>query len=336
MSTFKIFFTAITIILCTLLAGNNFMRDTIRHNNSITFIVGKDVNPNNPFYGMADSFFRNHPTYKTEYIVHSATSIEEIIKFLDDNPPHEKKHWENVNIVSHSSEYGLDMPLTKGGDRLTTKIWQEFNRKQHSGLPPYIRHLNKQSLITFWGCSFGRQKNQIQNLSKLFSSIDGPTKIRSPKERLHFHSNSDTNDIEHFYSREFSLYSQGNSPSPQELHEAYKYQFDHIDIDWVSALSNEFQGELDHPAYSSSDITIRFFLPIDILKSYRTLNRFIVNQPEIMSTLEERDISLNHVELTLTETKKENLMLLDIRTTKHSILTKIDTIDDSIMAYSQI
>ncbi|WNO08628.1 hypothetical protein [Teredinibacter sp. KSP-S5-2] len=301
---------------------------------SITFIVGQDSDTKNAFYQTAELFFSLNPTYKTEHMVKSLSSIEGIVNYLHNTPPAGGNFWKTINIVSHSSEYGLNMNLTEDGKQITTKQLDEITQSAFDGFPSIVRHLNSESLITFWGCSFGKQQAHLKKIAQLFNSIDGSVSVRSPNMRIHFFYDLNNNFVDRFYSEEYSIYSDTEELTSSELARAFQYQYPDSKTGWQTALSTPISDTLLQPAYSASTINIKFYAPRDILKTYQTLNQFMLAQPEIMDSLNNHNISINKLNIEIKDTDRENIALINCTTIKHSILTRSNLREKDIMVYA--
>ena len=302
--------------------------------NSVTFIVGIDKNTENPFYSMAAEFFYTNPKHKTELIIHDFSSLEEIINFLNLNKPSNGKNWEVVNIVNHSSEFGLNMPLYKGGENLTTKEWQIHSQNKNHRLPAFIKYIGQDSLITFWGCSFGNQESHLFHLSKIFKGENGNAQIRSPNKRLFFYKDEMSHHVKHFYTDEYSLFSHSLRFDNKNFPLLFKQKYPNKNIKWENVTLLQNKGDMSNTYYSATEIKIKFYIPLAVLKTYHTLSSFMLAQPEITKTLNDRNISLHDLNVDILPTDDDNVVLLLCKTLKHSILQKSLQRENDIFVYA--
>ncbi len=306
----------------------------LSHPNSITFIVGEDLQSKNRFYHLAKEFFLTDPDYKTEIVTTSARSLEEIVVFLNQSKPPQGGNWKIVNIVTHSSEYGLQMPLRKNGGNITTKTWQELNITAQTGFSKTIQHLNKESVITIWGCSLGHHPQQLASLSELFKSTDGPTQIRSPSKRLYFERDVESQKIHHYYADEFWVYTPPKAIAQSDLAMAFEQRYPRLNIDWNDALAHKYHGDISEPSYDKKDVEIYFYAPLDVLETYRTLYDFMIAQPEIVTRLRAFQLNLNEMDYKLTESAQKNIIVIRCKSIKHAILRKSREQENAIMMFS--
>jgi len=85
---------------------------------SITFILGKDANPNNPFYDKAFYYFANHPYDQTEFIITSCRSLLDVRNYLASYPTGNALPWSTINIVILPNEVeDLKVPIFPQGTK---------------------------------------------------------------------------------------------------------------------------------------------------------------------------------------------------------------------------
>ncbi len=83
---------------------------------SITFILGEDQDPANPFYEDAFFYFSNHPYDRTEYIITSCQSLLDVRNYLAAYPTFNALPWSTINIVMSPNEsMDLRVPIFPQG-----------------------------------------------------------------------------------------------------------------------------------------------------------------------------------------------------------------------------
>ncbi|MBO7576802.1 MAG: hypothetical protein J6T03_04970, partial [Bacteroidales bacterium] len=89
---------------------------------SVTFIMGRDLSAYNPYYSLANQYYRLNPDDRTEFVVDSLTSLSQVFGWLSDNPSPDGRPYGLVNIVSHGNEFvDLQMTVTPGGPRTSVQ-----------------------------------------------------------------------------------------------------------------------------------------------------------------------------------------------------------------------
>ena len=83
---------------------------------SITFILGEDKDPANPFYENAFFYFSNHTYDRTEYIITSCRSLLDVRNYLAAYPTFNALPWSTINIVmSPNASSDLRVPIFPQG-----------------------------------------------------------------------------------------------------------------------------------------------------------------------------------------------------------------------------
>jgi len=72
---------------------------------SITFILGKDEPGRNPYYKLADQYYRMSSSDKTEYVVDNLNNLLDVRNYLTRHRPSDGRPWGLINLVSHGNEF---------------------------------------------------------------------------------------------------------------------------------------------------------------------------------------------------------------------------------------
>ena len=89
---------------------------------NITFILGTDIEQDNPFYQKAEVYFRYNEEDKTETVITHCHTLADVQKYLMDYSKYQKQAWGLINLVSHGNQYtGLSIKISEGGERATAK-----------------------------------------------------------------------------------------------------------------------------------------------------------------------------------------------------------------------
>lgn len=304
--------------------------------NSITFVAGDDVDQTNTFYKMATQFFFENDQYKTEIVIDHLRSLEDIVEYLNSHKPPQGEYWSTINIVTHSSRFGLQVAITNDANKTTTKSWQEFSKKYRHKFPRVIKHLRKSSVVTVWGCSFGKTPKNLKHLRQLFRGVDGLAILRSPNKRLFFKLDSIGQEIRHFYSDEYTVnFKEENTPPPVLL-ERFKHEFVDANIDWEVALATQGIKNDNLPFHSSSVLRIKFYVDKSALNSYRTLKRFVRNQPEIMNHLQGVGLALKSMKFSVERASVGQTMVVIAETQRVTVCKKSSDGDAEVMIYAAL
>src|SRR5881398_878797 len=65
----------------------------------ITFILGKDENPRNPYYSLANDYYRLNDSEKTEIVIDTIFSLSGVMDYLAKNRPVNGRPWGMINLV---------------------------------------------------------------------------------------------------------------------------------------------------------------------------------------------------------------------------------------------
>jgi hypothetical protein len=262
---------------------------------SITFILGEDKSPVNPYYTEATKYYRNNPSAKTTWLDTTCRSLLEVRNYLETHSPSNKLPWGLINLVSHGDRwFGLSVKITPNSKRTTLERLQEYIQNgTFMPLPDPI--IDQQSEIAIHACSVGNIPELIETIGLIFKSQNSIPGIRAP--RLQEFYATDTN-IEG--KPENKLYlaqgwiitykkeeQPGNTTICNLLHEKYPDS----DMDWQDALTRDrarFGGDTYHytfniPVNLVINCSDKDSLP-DLSISEKKL-AWINHQPEIMDEL---------------------------------------------------
>ncbi len=303
--------------------------------NSITFISNKDKDESNPFYDMAKSFFSHDPHYKTELVVDHLHDLESIVTYLNENKPPKGDEWSIVNIVTHSSQFGLSMRLTpKMKLGIKTKTWQEFDEKYRSNFPRKVSTLSRDSLVTLWGCSFGKKKEHLSALAGLFYGRNGPAKLRSPSQRLFFSRDIEKNSIRHFFVEEYTVFSK-DKKEEAVLAGEFRARYGFSVEDWAVAMASTSLVHEEDAFLESSEFKISFHVDRESLNRFRTVKAFMKFQPEIKTYLKDLDISLSELAVHVVKGGGRAHMRLTATTNIYTVLQKTKKTEEEVMVYAR-
>src|SRR5205807_8032666 len=90
------------LIACLLISACSKKKESIAVSNTavdslprerITFILGKDENPRNPYYSLANDYYRLNDSEKTEIVIDTIFSLSGVMDYLAKNRPINGRPW---------------------------------------------------------------------------------------------------------------------------------------------------------------------------------------------------------------------------------------------------
>ena len=146
----------------------------------ITFILGEDIDRDNPYYKNAADYYRNHPVERTEWITRECRSLKDVQKYLGKYAG--EQAWGDINLVAHSNEWrGMGVPVSGESGRttkeqLTAAIDSEVLRPLDDSV------IDHQTQINISACALGKDQQFLEMLAFAFGGNDTETPIvRSSK-----------------------------------------------------------------------------------------------------------------------------------------------------------
>lgn len=89
---------------------------------TITFILGKDTDPANPFYEESFFYFANHPYDQTDFIITACRSLLDVRNYLASYPTGNALPWSTINIVISPNQLNdLRVPIFPQGTKSDVK-----------------------------------------------------------------------------------------------------------------------------------------------------------------------------------------------------------------------
>ena len=136
---------------------------------SVTFIMGRDLSAYNPYYSLANQYYRLNPDERTEVVVDSLTALSQVLDWLRLHPADNGLPYGLVNLVTHGNEFiDLQMTVTPGGSR--TSAESLFQAMADSLLlPPDSTVIDRHTLIYLHGCAVGQNQSLLDGLAQASS-----------------------------------------------------------------------------------------------------------------------------------------------------------------------
>ncbi len=217
--------------------------------NTITFILGTDSKANNPYFEKAGQYFRFSTENKTEWVVDSCKTLEEIKAFLRENHPGDAP-WGTINLVVHGNEWtGISLPVNEGASKRTSKNKLAQYNLSPATPPLSDQQIDKNTLVKVYACGLGKDTLLLNQLSIAFGGHDHdrPTVESTPYfvqflDKNHLTGQVDLHQAEYFYA----FFKNGYRPGDIRLSRQLSSRFPDAGIDWRGALSRtspRFSGD---------------------------------------------------------------------------------------------
>lgn len=223
---------------------------------SITFIMGEDVEANNQYYTQAYNYYTTSEHDRTEYIVTHCRSLLEVKEYLEQYPPFDGQPWGRVNMVVHSNEWSdLGVSVIPEGPRASVVSIEEA-LSSGALIPTSDSILDQHSELMIYGCGLGRNVDLLQSLSLAFGG-DGPENdrltVRSSRYFIFYESTTfeginlgTTRYMAAFY---YARHKSFHTPKPHRLVRQLEQSYPTAKLDWEDALTRtepRFPGDSYH------------------------------------------------------------------------------------------
>jgi len=186
---------------------------------SVTFLLGEDEDPSRPMYRVAASFFAKDPQERTDHVITTARSLEEVRDYLDHHAPTNQLPWGLVNLVVHGSRWGqMDVPVAKGGTPVREEELSHRGALELAPLPSSL--LDDHSEIRVHACGLGEDVDVLRGLSRLFRNREGQTpRVRGTRLYTCFQTGEGPGDApKRFLVRNWqTTFRPGDRPTNAEL-----------------------------------------------------------------------------------------------------------------------
>lgn len=157
---------------------------------SITFILGNDEKSTNSFYAHASYFYNMNDDHKTDYVVHSCKTLNDVLNYLKNQ--HNGFCYSTINLVAHGNPWqGLRLPIDKDLPRASAV---HLKNALDSGMlkPLCTTKIDGGTTINVVSCAVGNNALFVEMLEQLFfcpESNSHPT-IHCEKFYVNFSNNT--------------------------------------------------------------------------------------------------------------------------------------------------
>ena len=277
--------------------------EPIQLRESITFILGEDHNPRNPYYTEATDYYRLNKTDRTEYLVSTCRSLLEVRNYLEANPPSNHLPWGLINLVAHGSEWlGLNVPVIPGSKVSSAeRIMEYVNSGEFK--PVSDSFVDDSSTIFIHGCGIGKNRNLLISVAEAFGGKTKKPVVRASK-LFEFYMSSRNNgrpiDCQRFMTQSlYFFYPTGNKPSDSIINQKLQSSYPDESINWLEALSREtprFPGDIYHYSFKIPIAWVNKLKKTDKspdLSSNAKKIKWLNLQPEITTTTSSFGMNVN-------------------------------------------
>ena len=233
--------------------------DTFPRKN-ITFILGKDENTRNPYYSLANQYYRLSDSEKTEIVIDTIYTLLDVRNYLEKHRPENNHPWGIINLVSHGNEFiDLSVLVSKTGSRVSEKSLQEAI-DDSLFKPLDSRTIDKKTIFNLHGCAVGYNTGLLKMLSIAFGGSIQPAKIKASKMFEYYSyisQNKNPKMIRHYYARVwYAFYKADSIPSDNAIVESLKKNYPKDSVGWINALHQQY------PENPSEAYHIKLFIPV--------------------------------------------------------------------------
>ncbi len=268
-----------------------------RHN--ITFIMGEDSDPDNPYYKAAENYYRYHPKAKTEWLITHLRSLKEVRDYLE---KHAKGQWGAINLVVHSNEWtGMGVQVLPDGQRATAQsIHDAIDAGHFPPLPTSVVDTDTDLLVH--ACALGKNEALLEAISLAFGGeAPGSPMVHSSKYFIHYHSPDGSPRNTERYLSEFwyAYFKTGYRPSDNQLVRQLNAKSPEATVKFRDALTRtqpRFPGDSYHYYFNVPvNWTVTFPREADRpkLDTQAAKDTFLHDQTELLDIVNQLDIPLD-------------------------------------------
>jgi hypothetical protein len=243
----------------------------------VTFILGKDKSPRNPYYQNALAYFSTDSLESTPLIVSTCSTMIEVRHWLYDNAPIEGA-WQQINLVAHGNEWtGINVPVLPNGVRCSAQgLEQAIHDRDFPALPNSV--VNGQTRINILGCNVGKDSLLLDVMALAFGGTDTQRPIISSARHFNVFEHHGNAVSRHLAATYFVAFPAGSFPGNKLLAQQFTEKYPCEDINWKKALIT-LKPQVDKRPY------VHYFnIPAEWAVLYESTDKMPVLQTETDST----------------------------------------------------
>ncbi len=221
--------------------------DTIVPRTSITFILGQDNEfGENPYYSLANHYYRLDSADKTEFVVDSLTSILEVRDYLENHRPANGLPWGTVNLVSHGNEF-IDLSvkvLPKGLRTSAQSLKEAIKAEKLKALDSTV--IDSATTIYLHGCAVGNNQELLNALAVAFGGENNQAYVKASKMFEYYgytSNNRNPKSIRHYFAKVWYAFVKADSVSEEKvILKQLKKRYPTETANWHEAINREYQA----------------------------------------------------------------------------------------------
>lgn len=262
---------------------------------NITFIMGEDKDPENPYYAQAENYYRTHPEDKTEWLITHLRSLKEVRDYL---AQHAQRKWGTINLVVYSNEWtGMSVSVLPKGARATAEsIYAAIEEGYFQPLPETA--VDSKTELLLHACALGKNEALLEAISLAFGGeMAGSPRVRSSKYFIHYNATED--GTERYLSEYWNTYFKtGYRPHDIRLTKELEEKYSEAEVYFYDALQRtqpRFAGDSYHYFFNVPvNWVVAFPTAADrpILDTDEAKENFLYQQTELLETVGELNIPL--------------------------------------------
>jgi len=219
--------------------------DTVKRT-SITFVMGEDdERRHNPYYKLANFYYRLNPNDKTEIVIDTINSLLEVRNYLESHPPKNDRPWGVINLVSHGNEFiDLSAKVEPKGARASAKSIQEAVNA--GKLKPIDTALvDAKTTIYLHGCAIGNNTDLLNAMAVAFGGEQNPAHVKASRLFEYYgytSNNQNPQSVRRYFAKVwYVFYNPENVPNDKTLIKQLQQRYPNEKIAWQEALDRPYQ-----------------------------------------------------------------------------------------------
>ena len=217
-----------------------------RPRSSVTFIMGRDNSSHNPYYSLANQYYRLNPDERTAIVVDSLTSLSQVLQWLRLHPADNGLPYGLVNLVSHGNEF-IDLQMTVTPNGLRTSAESLCQAMADSLLlPPDSTIVDGNTLIFLHGCAVGQNQSLLDALAQAFGNRATVQASKLFEYYAYLSSNHNPQSIRHYFARTwYAFYHPDSNYNEASLLQQLRHSYPADTTHWREGLRRPLQ---DNPS----------------------------------------------------------------------------------------
>ncbi len=279
---------------------------------SITFILGSDEKATNSFYSNASYFYNMNDDHKTDYVVHSCKTLNDVLIYLKNQ--HDGFGYSTINLVVHGNPWqGLRLPIDKDLPRASAV---HLKNALDTGIlqPLCTAKIDEGTTINVVSCAVGNNDLFVEMLEHLFFCPENSSKPTIHCEKFYVNF---SNNQQYVRSSLYFIVSKFDQRDPVVFISGLKNKYPGTPINWEAAYSNNCNREAGLPYRYHFKMLVDWKVCLDPHDDKPKLD----NDANIMEWLKTQDFALD--ELNQMQLNIEDLHWFCVPYSDHANLVKI-------------